>query len=64
MATKKGALWSALKKSWLSFTIMKNKKYVHSKSKKLRQIARRIQHLQGKLGLEISDFSDIGIKKK
>ena len=50
--------WGALHKSWIGFIIAKEK----WEWDKVEIYAKRIQHLEKDLGIEITDFSDWGIE--
>ena len=49
--------WGALQKCWVGFVIAKEK----MEWDKIDLYAKRIQHLEKDLGIEITDFSDWGI---
>ena len=50
--------WGALHKCWIGFVIAKEKMELD----KIEIYAKRIQHLEKDLGIEITDFSDWGIE--
>ena len=50
--------WGALQKCWVGFVIAKEK----MEWDKIDLYAKRIQHLEKDLGIEITDFSDWGIE--
>lgn len=50
--------WGALHKCWVGFVIAKEK----MEWDKIDLYAKRIQNLEGELGIEVTDFSDWGIE--
>lgn len=53
-----GAAWGALKKCWRGLVIARNRTF---DADVMELYARRIQHLEYLLGLEITDFSEFGV---
>jgi hypothetical protein len=50
-------IWGALHKCWIGFVIAKDKWEMD----KIEIYAKRIQHFEKDLGIEVTDFSDWGI---